>query len=155
MIRNFRTEDIEDICRIEKELFPEDPWDSDTFINEFSSNPFANLFVYEVNNEIAGYVDLWISYENAEIADIAVTSSYQHQHIGSALMDYCIQKCMESGCINISLEVRISNKNAIALYEKEGFIKAARRRHYYSDGEDAWLMVKELGGLGYDNAAGN
>lgn len=155
MIRNLKTEDIEDICRIEQELFLDDAWDADTFNNEISSNPFAYLFVYEINDQIAGYVDLWISYENAEIADIAVTSSYQHQHIGSALMDYCVQKCLESNCMNLSLEVRISNQNAIALYEKKGFTKVTKRRHYYSDGEDAWLMVKELGGSAYDNAAGN
>lgn len=155
MIREFRAADLEETCRIEKELFTEDAWDSDAFRNEVSLNPFAFLYVYELNHRVIGYVDLWIGYENAEIANIAVSSSYQHQHIGSALMDYCIQKSMQNNCANMSLEVRMSNQNAIALYEKKGFTKAAKRRHYYSDGEDAWLMVKELGGSAYDNAAGN
>ena len=44
----------------------------------------------------------------------------------------------------ISLEVRISNHAAIALYEKCGFSRAIVRKNYYSDGEDALLMVYSL-----------
>ena len=46
---------------------------------------------------------------------------------------------------NITLEVRVSNDSAIALYESLGFIKVAKRKQYYQDGEDAHLMILERG----------
>ncbi|MCC6033023.1 MAG: ribosomal-protein-alanine acetyltransferase, partial [Desulfurococcaceae archaeon] len=39
---------------------------------------------------------------------------------------------------------RVSNEPAIRLYEKLGFRKVQRIRFYYLDGEDAWLMAKEV-----------
>jgi ribosomal-protein-alanine N-acetyltransferase len=44
----------------------------------------------------------------------------------------------------VYLEVRVSNEPAIRLYEKLGFRKVQRIRFYYLDGEDAWLMAKEV-----------
>jgi ribosomal-protein-alanine N-acetyltransferase len=43
--------------------------------------------------------------------------------------------------------VRVSNDRAIQVYEKNGFITVNKRKKYYEDGEDAYLMVKPLGGL--------
>ena len=40
-----------------------------------------------------------------------------------------------------TLEVRVSNIGAIAMYERFGFRSAGRRRRYYNDnGEDALIM---------------
>lgn len=47
---------------------------------------------------------------------------------------------------NVNLEVRVSNVKAIALYQKFGFKNVAVRKRYYSNGEDAYLMIKELEG---------
>jgi ribosomal-protein-alanine N-acetyltransferase len=40
----------------------------------------------------------------------------------------------------VFLEVRLGNEKAIALYRRLGFREAGRRKSYYHDGEDAWLM---------------
>ena len=47
---------------------------------------------------------------------------------------------------NVNLEVRVSNVKAIALYQKFGFKNVAVRKRYYSNGEDAYLMIKKLEG---------
>ena len=47
-------------------------------------------------------------------------------------------------CVNITLEVRVSNTVAINLYKSCGFEIAATRKRYYENGEDAYLMLKEF-----------
>ena len=52
------------------------------------------------------------------------------------------QEIESKGCIVTTLEVRVSNTPAINLYKKLGFIVVTTKKQYYSDGEDAYYMVK-------------
>lgn len=156
MIRYAKKEDISVLTEIEKELFPVNPWDENQFLYELEENPFAMIFVDERKDKIVGYVDLWIQYEQAQIANIAVVKEKQSEGIGDHLLKTAIQAAVEYGCENVSLEVRVSNANAIALYEKNDFIEVSIRKNYYEDGEDAKLMVKPIGGLKeYDEDSSN
>jgi ribosomal-protein-alanine N-acetyltransferase len=146
MIRPMTKEDLPVIDEMERELFPDSPWPQAEFLYEMEENPFAHLDVYEENGEILGYMDWWVTYEQAQLANIAVARRAWGRGIGSKLMDHCVSGAESAGCEMLSLEVRVSNERAIALYEKYGFIKAAVRRHYYENGEDAHLMIKPLGG---------
>lgn len=154
MIRKAADTDLIRLCRMEEELFPSHPWKNKEFMYELHENPYSSVYVYDEDG-IKGYVILWIMYEQAEIANIGVDPVSQNQHIGTELLTYCIKKAVKSACENMSLEVRISNLPAIHLYEKAGFIKINIRKKYYEDGEDAFLMLKPLGGLNYDDAAGD
>lgn len=141
MIRKMIQNDLDAINAIEMQAF-QDPWSKQDFINELESNPYSCIYVKEINGEVVAYVDLWIAYENAEIANIAVKKEFLHQGIASELMQYCLQKIQQSKCENFTLEVRVSNMNAIKLYEKFGFQTVSKRKKYYADGEDAYLMVQ-------------
>lgn len=147
MIRYATDKDIPFLVELEKNLFPTNPWNDEQFYYEIEKNPFAMIFIDERNDEIVGYVDLWIQYEQAQIANIAVKKDRQSEGIGNHLLKTAIKAAIEYGCENISLEVRISNSRALALYEKNDFIEVSIRKHYYEDGEDAKLMVKPIGGL--------
>ena len=133
--------DLDAVNAIEMQAF-QDPWSKQDFINELESTPYSCIYVKEINGEVVAYVDLWIAYENAEIANIAVKKEFLHQGIASELMQYCLQKIQQSKCENFTLEVRVSNMNAIKLYEKFGFQTVSKRKKYYADGEDAYLMVQ-------------
>lgn len=141
MIRKMIQTDLDAVNAIEMQAF-QDPWSRQDFINELESNPYSCIYVEEINGEVVAYVDLWIAYENAEIANIAVKKEFLHQGIASELMQYCLQKIQQSKCENFTLEVRVSNMNAIKLYEKFGFQTVSKRKKYYADGEDAYLMVQ-------------
>lgn len=141
MIRKMYQNDLDAVNAIEMQAF-QDPWSKQDFINELESNPYSCIYVKEINGEVVAYVDLWIAYENAEIANIAVKKEFLHQGIASELMQYCLQKIQQSKCENFTLEVRVSNMNAIKLYEKFGFQTVSKRKKYYADGEDAYLMVQ-------------
>ena len=141
MIRKMSQNDLDAVNAIEMQAF-QDPWSKQDFINELESNPYSCIYVKEINGEVVAYADLWIAYENAEIANIAVKKEFLHQGIASELMQYCLQKIQQSKCENFTLEVRVSNMNAIKLYEKFGFQTVSKRKKYYADGEDAYLMVQ-------------
>ncbi|HCK88537.1 MAG TPA: ribosomal-protein-alanine N-acetyltransferase [Erysipelotrichaceae bacterium] len=156
MIRKMTKEDLPRILELEAELFPSSPWPEHEFIYELDENPFADVRVYEEDGKILGYIDWWVTYEQAQLANIAVASEAHRRGIGQKMIDLCVNECIKAECENLSLEVRVNNMPAIRLYEKNGFIAAGIRKAYYEDGTDAWLMVKPLGGLEYDdNITGN
>ena len=71
---------------------------------------------------------------------------FKDKGCASQLMEYALEKSEELHYQNVNLEVRVSNVKAIALYQKFGFKNVAVRKRYYSNGEDAYLMIKELEG---------
>ncbi len=146
MIRKAGTEDLDQILKIEQELF-KGPWKKEDFLYELNGNPYAVFAVMENDGEIAGYADWWIMFEQAQLANIAVSRKYQNKGFGKLLLEEALNDAESRGCENMTLEVRVSNEAAIRLYEKNGFIIANKRRNYYEDGEDAWLMIKPLGGI--------
>jgi ribosomal-protein-alanine acetyltransferase len=150
MIRKAEEKDLPVLIEIEKELFAS-PWPETEFAYEFHENPFSTIYVYEKDGEICGFTDLWITYEQAQVANLAVKKNAQGKGYGDALLRQCINQGIRNACENLTLEVRISNDRAIRVYEKNGFITVNTRKHYYEDGEDAYLMVKPLGGLEYDD----
>ena len=133
--------DLENIC------FPKGGWTLSQFRYELLENPFSNLLVFEENQAIIGYIDQWITYEQAQLANIAVHPESWKQGIGQQLLNEALQDAIEKECENMTLEVRISNERAIQFYEKNGFISVNTRKNYYDDGENAYLMIKPLGGL--------
>lgn len=155
MIRLMTEADLQEVLLLEQDLFPEDPWPMHEYMYELHENPFSKLYVYEEDGKIIGYFDLWITYEQAQVANIGVHREYRQKGIGTFLIQYMQNIAIENECENLTLEVRVSNEKAIRLYEKTGFITVATRHRYYSDGEDAYLMIKPIGGLEYDNAVGD
>lgn len=146
MIRKMKPSDLIAIEQIEKKSF-QSKWQKEHFLYELSDNDYAYLYVIEVHGQIVGYIDFWITFDICQLASIAVHPSFRGKHYGKALMDQMILDANIAGCDNISLEVRVSNIVAKKMYESFGFIQVNIRKQYYSDNqEDAFLMVKPLGG---------
>lgn len=145
MLRAMQDDDLRSVCEIEQALFVP-PWVEAMFAYELHDNPYAKLYVWEEDHEICGYIDYWITFETAQLANLAVCANKQRQGIAKAMLDAMIRDCEQAMCENITLEVRVDNRAALALYERYGFLKAAVRKGYYEDGTDAHLMIKPLGG---------
>ncbi len=146
MIRAAEDQDLDRIAELENVLFADSPWPWKEFEHELHENPFAILLVDEEEGRVVGYLDYWILYEQAQVATIGVDPEYQNRGIGSALLSYAEKDAADQGCETFSLEVRVSNAPARHLYEKHGFIQVNIRKGYYENGEDAYLMVKPIGG---------
>jgi ribosomal-protein-alanine N-acetyltransferase len=141
IIREMTVSDIEAVKRIEDMQY-KSPWTSTMFLNEINNNKFAHLFVLEENEKIIGYSGVWIIPDSATITKVTVAKEYQGKGLGNKLMEDLIERTIAAGCEYLSLEVRVSNRKAYLLYKKFGFVQVGIRKKYYSDGEDAYAMVK-------------
>ena len=144
-IREMKADDLKRIVELEKDLFLS-PWNEEDFIHELKENPMAGYYILEKENQIIGYIGLWFLGDPCQITTIATDRHFQGQGCASQLMEYALEKSEELHYQNVNLEVRVSNVKAIALYQKFGFKNVAVRKRYYSNGEDAYLMIKELEG---------
>lgn len=137
MIRKANINDAAKIHELDSKMFS-DSLGYNFIYNDLLNNKMAYYFVYEIDNNIVGYINCWISY-NTEILNFCVEKEYQGKGIGNLLYSE-----VEKNSIGIiSLEVRESNLNAIKFYKNRGFKEVAVRKNYYSNGENAILMIKE------------
>ncbi len=90
---------------------------------------------------ILGLAGLWCMMGEGHIVTIAVRHEHRRQGIGELLLVAILETALEAGQDGVTLEYRISNQEARALYEKYGFSQVGVRSRYYSDNqEDAVLM---------------
>ena len=107
--------------------------DHDRFFGEEMPRP--------LKDHIIGIIGFWVMVNEAHITTIAVRDAYRRQGIGEFLLISVFDMAPQLKTNIITLEVRLSNKEAQALYEKYGFRKVGMRRRYYTDnGEDALIM---------------
>ena len=79
------------------------------------------------------------------ITNVAVFPQYRKQGVATALIKRVFELAQEKKLAFVSLEVRVSNSAAIALYEKAGFKEEGRRKSFYRDPrEDALIMTKRF-----------
>lgn len=143
-VRKMDLSDIPYVYKEELKIFGKSLGEK-TLYNEIMYNDMSRYFIALVDNKRAGYVGSWLTLPNAEILNLFVSEKYRGLGIGSLLMDEIVLVCKDNKIENLTLEVRISNKYAIKLYEGIGFKTATVRKKYYENGEDALLMVLELG----------
>ena len=82
-------------------------------------------------------------FERFELSYIEVRSEFRNKKVGSKMLEYLIALGEKNKIVNITLEVNITNNNAIKLYEKYGFVKVAIRKGYYN-GIDGILMERKM-----------
>lgn len=142
-IRPLEEKDIEAIVRGEQDVFG-DSLGYDLIYADLKLNPYAHYLVLEIDEEIGGYLGLWITGEEAEIINFYVAKKYQGMGFGKMLLDFALNLCQMSNVKSISLEVRSTNLPARNLYEKFGFVFSHVRKSYYRDGTDAHVMIKKF-----------
>lgn len=147
--RELTLEDIDQVCVIEEETFSM-PWHKESFI-DMVNNPNA---IYLVASDDSGVIYACAGalsvVGEGNICNIAVKNDYRGQGIGERLVRELLAKGIkEFDITEFTLEVRVSNSAARALYEKLGFVCEGIRPGYYEKPtEDAciyWLRdVSEL-----------
>lgn len=136
--------DISFIAQLEKECFSA-PW-SENAVKEELKNENAVFFTAKLMGENVGYMGMHIVLDECYVANIAVKNEHRRKGIGRTLLKYAEEKAREKNCTFISLEVRVSNESAIALYCTEDYEKKGERKNFYSDPtENALIMTKTLG----------
>ena len=148
-IRRIEKRDLPVVLVLEKLLY-KDPWNIKNFESELEHNDYAYMYVLEHDDVILGYAGFWLSYEYATITKVSINPAVQKKGLGFYLFNMIMNKAMELGATSFSLEVRESNLVAQRLYEKSGFKKQGMRKRYYSDLENAIVMIYEKGDEHYE-----
>jgi ribosomal-protein-alanine N-acetyltransferase len=104
----------------------------------------ADIAAAQNTQSIVGYASIWIMVDEAHLTSIAVRKGQQRQGIGELLLISIIKLSLQIKAQVVTLEVRVSNHGAQALYVKYGFKNVGIRRRYYSDNsEDAVIMTTD------------
>ena len=142
-LRRWKYEDILRISELEKECFPQEPWNYRMLADSFENENFIGVLCDD-GGEIAGYGGLTLGYDTADIDNIAVAESYRGGGIGGAMLEWLVAAAAERGMTRVFLEVRVSNSRAMALYLKHNFKGVYARTRYYTDGEDCLVMARDI-----------
>ena len=127
-------------AQVEAECFADRPWTAEQFHEEITLD-FSRTFIAYLGGEPAGFVNIWLTPPMAIINNIAVREGFRRRGIAQAMIKAALGECGE--CSSLTLEVRVSNQPAIALYEKLGFSQVGTRRNFYENPrEDAFIMTK-------------
>jgi ribosomal-protein-alanine N-acetyltransferase len=145
-VRRLTIHDLDAIEHIENATYPT-PWSRSMFAGELAKPSSLCLGVVEPDAVgaplvayliVSRYVDAW------HIMNVAVHPAYRRRGIASRLLDELFDRTAGDPRRGYTLEVRVSNRTAIALYERFGFEASGVRRGYYTDNrEDALIMWKD------------
>ena len=142
-LRRLEQRDLETVEEIERASYPT-PWSRSMFAAELRKPSSIALGAYLDEGELVGYafvsryVDAW------HVMNVAVSPAFRRRGIASTLLERLFEVTASDPRRGYTLEVRVSNTGAIALYEKLGFEARGVRRGYYTDNrEDALIMWRE------------
>lgn len=136
-------DDIPQVMLLERSAHSH-PWRQSSFEDCLKGR--QKCWLAEHDNILVGYVVVTHGGGDAELLNISVSPSYQRKGIGQILLDHAVN-CVKEKADMLFLEVRMSNRKAIALYEKEDFFEVGQRKNYYptvNGHEDALLMARQL-----------
>jgi len=152
VIREATLKDIPTVMDINRKCLPEN-YTQSFFLQHYRKFPKA-FIVAEVNGNVVGYIMCRIEYgisnfkfalsKKGHVISIAVLPQYRRMGIGYNLMIKAMEAMKNYGATEVYLEVRVSNYPAIRLYEKLNYTIVNRIQGYYADGEDAYVMARQL-----------
>lgn len=141
-IRQAERADLLAVHRIEQAAFPQ-PWPFGAFEGYLGESGF----LVAEDRAVVGYVvaDAVPNHGRplGHVKDIAVRRDRRGEGTGSRLLERALAVLESRGVASVKLEVRESNERAQALYRRFGFVHRRTVPRYYSDGEDAFVFVRE------------
>jgi [ribosomal protein S18]-alanine N-acetyltransferase len=142
-IEPMRRRHLRQILRIEAQVYPR-PWTLGIFTSEMSRvSEDRHYLVARIGRTVVGYCGALYTDTDAHITNIAVDPRWQRHKIGSRLLIGVVRASVARGSVNMTLEVRVSNRAAQEMYRRFGMAPAGVRRKYYENTEDAIVMWVE------------
>jgi len=120
-------------------------WTLEGYDRELESPNSDLLALTAAGGTLIGLGCLWAILEEAHITLLTIHPDYRQQGLGQAVLLGLLSTARRRGLERSTLEVRVSNAAAIALYEKFGFQTAGRRRRYYTRPEEDALILWRSG----------
>lgn len=141
VIEPMRRRDLTAIQVIERQVYPQ-PWSVNVFANEIEMARQGHRYYICAHRagQLVGYAGMMLVVDEAHITNIAADPNRQRQGIGRRMLADLAWEARRRHCTAITLEVRMSNVAAQALYHQFGFEPAGIRQRYYENVEDAIVM---------------
>lgn len=122
------------------------PWKRELFEAELRHRHALPLAAVTLPGQVlAGYLCLWLAAEEVQVQNLAVHPAFRRRGVGRHLLVAGLDEARRRGAVTATLEVRPSNRAALALYRGLGFTESGRRPGYYAaEKEDALLLDCDL-----------
>jgi ribosomal-protein-alanine N-acetyltransferase len=142
-IRRMKSADVPHVMAIAASL-PEAPhWQESAYLKALNpaATPRRIALALTVADHVLGFAVASLLPPQSELETIAVAPQWHRRGLGRRLFRNLLLELGKAGVSEIALEVRASNRAAIAFYAAAGFSRQGIRRSYYADPqEDAVLM---------------
>jgi ribosomal-protein-alanine N-acetyltransferase len=135
-----RRRHLRSVLKIEAQVYPR-PWSLGLFMSELALRTTRVYLVAKVAGQVVGYAGLMVTGTDGHVTTIAVDPDWQRNMIGTRLLLGLTDAAIARGCTGLTLEVRVGNAAAQAMYREFGFAPAGIRKNYYTEtNEDAIVM---------------
>ena len=135
---------LDEVAELERICFST-PWSRNMLAEELDNALSAFLVALDDSGRVVGYAGLQVVLDEGYITNVAVRTECRRQGVAGKLLQVFLDFAQGNHLAFLTLEVRASNYDAIALYGSRGFRSAGRRKNYYEHPkEDAIIMTKEF-----------
>lgn len=135
---------LDEVAELERICFST-PWSRNMLAEELDNALSAFLVALDDSGKVVGYAGLQVVLDEGYITNVAVRPECRRQGVAGKLLQVFLDFAQGNHLAFLTLEVRASNYDAIALYGSRGFRSAGRRKNYYEHPkEDAIIMTKEF-----------
>ena len=146
LIRHAVAADFNTLLEIDEASFPGGVAYDASELSYFMNRNGAETLVAEENGGIVAFLIMEVHQgrRGATIVTLDVRETHRRTGLGTQLLRRAEDMLSDYGVEAYDLQVDVSNRGAIDFYKKHGFQTVRTLRHYYANGHDAYLMVKEL-----------
>ena len=135
---------LDEVAELERICFSV-PWSRNMLAEELDNLLSAFLVALDDNDKVVGYAGVQVILDEGYITNVAVRPECRRQGIAAKLLQVFLDFAKANKLTFLTLEVRASNYDAIALYGSRGFRSVGRRKNYYEHPkEDAIIMTLEF-----------
>ena len=135
---------LDEVAELERICFST-PWSRNMLAEELDNLLSAFLVALDDNDRVVGYAGVQVILDEGYITNIAVRPECRRQGVAAKLLQVFMDFAKANKLSFLTLEVRASNYDAIALYGSRGFRSMGRRKNYYEHPkEDAIIMTREF-----------
>ena len=135
---------LDAVAALERICFS-DPWSRNLLAAELDNDLSAFLVALDGEGEVAGYAGLQVVLDEGTVTNIAVRPDCRRRGVAGRLLQVFLDFARGNRLAFLTLEVRASNYDAIALYGSRGFRSAGRRKNYYEHPrEDSIIMTRDF-----------
>jgi [ribosomal protein S18]-alanine N-acetyltransferase len=146
LIRHAVTTDFQSLLEIDEASFPGGVAYDAAELAYFMNRHGAETIVAELDGTIMAFLIMEVhrTHRTATIVTLDVRETHRRTGLGSELLKRSEEILTDHGVEAYDLQVDVTNRGAINFYKKHGFTMVRTLRNYYANGNDAYLMVKEL-----------